>query len=386
MNSRIQLYSLKLLLIFTSLSFGQSDQNDLKIFGFFQSSFYLHSSQIKYTNPPAPKYEQNSNSFWQQQLNLLMSKNFGTDFTAFVNFKLTNSYSSDFNWGSFELHEAWFKYKYSEALNIKGGLMLARVFRLNEIKDRTILFPYIVRPLVYEEALDGVIPLYAFVPEQVNIQLYGVFNAGGVKLDYTLLAGNSGAAYRVSRGAMVSGYASSVDTTTSKLFGGRFGLQAGDLTLGTTITFDRSNQRDMGLGDLQRTRIGADIAYSAGNFNFEGEFISVIHSLNNGQKAMIKFLSDTDPKIGPGIDKLFYYGNLTYNINEEFYVYLKYDYLKDEIDGKLNEGMVSYSLGGGYRPNDSIVLKTQFIRYNYNSKRYIDSSSNMFLIGASVFF
>lgn len=388
MNARTLLYSLTLLLIFTSVSFSQSDQNDLKIFGFFQSSFFQHTSETIFKNPPAPTVSKSSNSFWQQQMNLLLSKNFGSSFTSFVNLKFTNSYSSHEGWGSFSIHEAWMKYQYSEALNIKAGLMLPKFNRLNEIKDRTVLFPYLFRPIVYEESLEGIIQIDAFIPENANLQVYGNFPVNTFKVDYAVFAGNSEAKYTITSNAAANktGYPSSTDTTSFKLFGGRIGFQYGNLSVGATVTFDKSNQMDKGLGNIQRTRVGADIFYSVDQFEFEGELISVNYNLNDSKKAILSLLSASDPQMGSGLDKLFYYGNLTYNINDEFYLFVMYDYLKDEMSGRLNEGLDSYSTGAGYKPNDSLTIKTQFKRFDYKNKRYVDYSTNMYMVGISVFF
>jgi len=124
-----------------SNTFAQEKETPIKIFGYFQNSF-----QHWTTFGERPR----QNSFSLQQLNLFFQKDIGSDWTAFVNFEFLNNFSSGRQWGSTKLEEAWVKYRANMRFNLKLGLLIPIFNNLNEIKNRTPLLPYIIRPLAYE--------------------------------------------------------------------------------------------------------------------------------------------------------------------------------------------------------------------------------------------
>ena len=129
------------LLLATASAGAQSQEKPLRIFGYFQNSFQQWT---------AFEFRPKQNSFSLQQLNLFFQKDLGTNWTAFVNFEFLNNFSSSRQWGSANLEETWVKYRASMRFNLKLGLLVPIFNNLHEIKNRTPLLPYIIRPLAYE--------------------------------------------------------------------------------------------------------------------------------------------------------------------------------------------------------------------------------------------
>jgi hypothetical protein len=154
--------------------FAQAENAGLNVFGYFQVALgYQKDVQT----------EREQNSFTLQQLNLFLQKKLTQDWTAFVNFEFVNSYSSFFNWGAFSLEEAWINYQRSDQFKLKLGLLTPAFNNLNELKNRTPLLPYVIRPVVYESSFREIIPTEDFVPARAFMQAYGIIPAGDTKLD-----------------------------------------------------------------------------------------------------------------------------------------------------------------------------------------------------------
>ncbi|MCH8021836.1 hypothetical protein IH785_18565, partial [candidate division KSB1 bacterium] len=101
---------------------AQGEQPPIKIFGYFQNSFQQWTAFEE-----RPK----QNSFSLQQLNLFFQKDLGPNWTAFVNFEFLNNFSSSRQWGSFNLEEAWVKYRADMRFNLKLGLLVPRFNNLH---------------------------------------------------------------------------------------------------------------------------------------------------------------------------------------------------------------------------------------------------------------
>ena len=128
---------------------GQSESRPLEIFGYFQNEFeHQHHTDSG-----------SFNTFALQELNLFFRKDLGKGLTSFVNLEAINNFSSSKRWGSLDLQEAWVRYKVGRRLNLKFGLQIPIFNNLNEIKNRTPLLPYVIRPLVYEASFSDIIPL-----------------------------------------------------------------------------------------------------------------------------------------------------------------------------------------------------------------------------------
>ncbi|MFQ5770818.1 MAG: hypothetical protein ACE5HX_09790, partial [bacterium] len=168
--------------IAVSNSLAQIGESPIRIFGYFQNS-------LQHWTTFEDRQEQNS--FSVQQLNLFFQKDLGQNWRAFVNFEFLNNFSSSRQWGAANLEEAWVRYRANEKFNLKLGLLIPIFNNLNEIKNRTPLLPYIVRPLVYETSFSEFIAVEEFTPARAFVQAYGFLPIDDVKLDYALFVGNS---------------------------------------------------------------------------------------------------------------------------------------------------------------------------------------------------
>jgi len=375
-----------ILLLGSGKAFSQSE---LQIFGFFQGT--LTSTDGKYSViADVPKavfgtdkltlaqQSQNSTTSNLQQLNLLFRKEFSESFTGWVNIEFANSFNSVNKWGQLSLEEAWVNYQGSNSFNLKVGYIIPKFGYLNEIKNRWPLLPYITRPLIYETS-NKTIDISHFVPEKAFAQVSGNLSFGSASLEYAAYVGNSEKSYISS----VSGGSLS-DTSGTKMFGGRIGLKTGDLSFGVSGTVDKENRMADLKENVSRKRLAFDAQYVLGKFFADGEYITVNMSPSNTSKSM---------------NKSFYYLTLGCNVIDELYLYGSYSYLKDEYDMALAGGMNGYIVGAGYKPNDNLVFKLGYSKYQSTSSlpvvinpalpamnTNIDINYNLFQLAVSVLF
>jgi hypothetical protein len=364
------------------------DSQPIDLFGFFQN---------KFTYIPESPLEKEKTSFSVQQMNLMFRKELGQDFTAFVNLQLTNSFSSERSWGAMDIEEAWMNYKFNDEFSIKAGLLIPTFNNLNEIKNRTPLLPFIIRPAVYESSMSQLVSLDDFVPQRAYIQISGTKMFEDLKLDYAVYVGNSDPAYltNINAGTFVSGN----DTSMFKLIGGRVGIRTGSIKAGISGTYDREKvEEDLGpmvfsAGDVPRMRIGGDLSFQTGGFTFDGEFIFCKFSMTDQSKAVLSSLvrMTTNPMTGKSAfgveqDETFYYVNLLYDINEKWFVYGGGSYLQDAADTYFSDGVIMPTFGGGFRPIESVVVKGQYVYVEAKNKDIVDIKTNNYNIAVSVLF
>jgi hypothetical protein len=386
--SRILLLSIAGLLAFVPHILAQVT-DELQIFGSVQTIFFHQESRMegKFPGLDAPvSSTETRNSFALQQLDLFFRKEMGDDFTAFVDLEFQLNYSSQNNWGSLSLQEAWMNYHHSDAFNVKTGLLFPAFNRMNEVKNRLALLPYLFRPLVYERLLSNKFLAEDFVPEHAFIQLHGTFPVGDFFGDYALYTGNAESSYITRRGADGSidadlnqkfEFLSGVDPTDLKLklFGGRIGLRTRDeqMSCGFSLTHDYNNMRDTTrypvyvvssqarelLGDdAPRYRFGADLFLRHGSFTLEGELIKVMYDDALAAKSDLS------------IEQAFAHGMIGYDILPALTAYVSMQW-GDYTFGVDSDYFV-YSLGGAYRLNESITAKAQYIIYD---ESFDDSAS-----------
>jgi hypothetical protein len=356
--------------------------NDLRIYGYMQVLGYNQRTENVISTPRGNITNiQERSTFSLQQMNLFLSKPIGDNFTAFVNLEFALSYASQRGWGSFSVEEAWANYNHSEALNVKAGLLLPTFNNLNELKNRTPLLPYLFRPFVYETSVASLLNAEDFLPERAYLQVYGSLPLGGLRFDYAFHGGNSETSYIASRSdpGRAGGSFTGEDSSPFKAVGGRLGLRnaAETFKVGVSGTYDRDRRRDttysqfgagaptipgmpsapreflVPLGDVPRVRVGADLSFSLWNFAFEGEYIGVFHD--------VQYPSGFQGTL----NKTFYYGSLLYNITDNFYAYVNYNYLKGDVVNPSEataNGLEAFGGGLGYRINDGLVAKTQYQR------------------------
>ena len=162
-----------------------------------------------------------------------------------------------------------------------------------QIKNRTPVLPYIIRPLVYETSLSEVVPVDEFVPARAFAQVYGILPANNVKVDYAVFFGNS-----TNISTQDDPGQSGVDTTATFLIGGRAGVRYKELKVGLSSTYDKASRfQDLAsmlpfslsaLEEVSRIRLGADISYTFGPLWFQGISYDAMPLQNHRSKRKIK--------------------------------------------------------------------------------------------------
>ena len=337
-------------------AFAQIGESPIRIFGYFQNQFKQEGS---------PRADRESNTFLLQQLNLFFQKNLGRNWSAFVNFEVLNSFSTSRNTGALNLEEAWIRHRLNKKLNLKIGLQIPTFNHLNQIKNRTPVLPYIIRPLVYETSLSEVVPVDEFVPARAFAQVYGILPANNVKVDYAVFFGNS-----PNISTQDDPGQSGVDTTATFLIGGRAGVRYKELKVGLSSTYDKASRfQDLAstlpfslsaLEEVPRIRLGADISYTFGPLWFQGEYIRLEY--DEGTKLV-------------DLDKDFLYGTIGWRITDELQIYGSF--WRTRVDNNRLVGEApdieiqrfvdatnSPSFGVAYNINERIVLKGQFAHFD----------------------
>jgi hypothetical protein len=390
---RILLVTVLCVLILQAGAFAQVE--GINIFGYYQGQFEQSIVSGKGLNRAW-------NTLNLQQMNIMLSKDLSPAFSSFISLQLSTNFNSAKGWGSLNVEEAWVKYRGSDYFNIKAGLLVPTFNNFNEIKTKTPLLPYIMRPLVYESPMADLVSATNFIPENAFFQIYGVLPAGPVKIDYAVYAGNNQPDFisTVTKSASLSGQ----DTSKFKLFGGRIGVRSGSLKIGVSGTYDRTNPGSPYalpayfrgtplftvagmIGPVVRNRIGVDASYQVAGFTVEGEYIGVFHTLKESQKSFLKMVPLlTAGNLYDDLDKATYYVTLVYDFNEEWYSYASYAKLQDNFNVVFHSGMNNYSVGGGYRPTGSVVVKAQYAKYEMIDRVVADFAMDRYSLAVSVYF
>ncbi|MFO7445546.1 MAG: hypothetical protein R6W90_04230 [Ignavibacteriaceae bacterium] len=384
MKTRQTLLSLLLVLTLSASAFGQS--NDLRIFGYFQNNYsYITTSDIEFFGTKSPGWD--TKSFMVQQMNLFAAKNFGTELSSFVNLEFTNSFSSENNVGGFKIEEAWLKYSPSNNFNLKSGLLIPRFNNFNEIKNRTVLLPYIYRPMVYETVFNSQFDIEDFVPLQAYVQIYGDLSLGDdFRFNYAAFMGNSSSENLINNDA---GLAAGADSSKSKMFGGRIGFEYDNLAAGVSTTYDKkkaTNVLETNLGYVPRIRFGAYLNYSVAGFELEAEYIKVSHKLSAETEAKIDTAGSLMYYPNFAMDKSWIHVNLLYNFTNSLYAYAGYDYMDTEDNWFSMGGLDQFVVGGGYKVNDAIVVKAEYVNQKSSLYGILPVTRQDYLLGASVYF
>ncbi len=347
---------------------AQPSGADLKVFGYFQAS-------LGYRKDLDSTLE--SKSFSLQQLNLFLQKELAQRWTIFINFELVNSFSSFRNWGAHNLEEAWVNYRHSAQFKLKLGLQVPTFNNLNEIKNRTPLLPYIIRPLAYESSFNEIIALDEFAPGQAFVQLYGFIPAKELKIEYAMFVGNSPNINSDPRRGQTG-----VDTTKLFLVGGRFGLRTGNFKLGVSATYDHLNFSRAPLAQrystssfkkVPRLRLGGDFSLNVGKWLWESEFIRVTYD-------------DDIPELN--IDKKFYYGTLGFQLTERFLAYGGYWFIGENALPLRDLDIIAPTVGAAFNLSEAIFVKTQYgpVRFETSRPAASETRADYYYLAISVIF
>jgi hypothetical protein len=336
-----------------------------RVFGYFQNS-------LTYVN--ARSSESDYTSFSMQQLNLMMQQELTPDWTAFINLEFVNSFSTSRFLGDLNLEEAWVRYRISQRLNLKLGLHVPEFNRLNTIKTKMPLLPYIVRPLAYESSLSEVIPTHEYVPEHAYVSLYGTIPVGAVTVDHAVYVGNS-----PNLSTTLGQGQSAVDTSVTFLTGFRLGVRAEAIQAGVSGSLDfvdypqeimtHIRDKSADITEIPRYRFGSDLRLAAGPLTFEGEMI------------FVRYDDDISETL---IDKEFYYGTIMYTVNDRLTIFGGYWYTGQEVievpqgfDVGLDRFDASQRIpnfGVAYTVNDRLTAKLHFGKIDEETKsRYRDN-------------
>lgn len=364
--------------------YAQPDESSIKIFGFFQNEF-------EYQKGTGDIKDFDQNTFVLQQLNLFFQKDFSSKWTSFVNLEMLNSFSSSHRQGGFNIEEAWVNYRSSRQFKLKLGLQIPIFNNFNEIKNRTPLIPYVIRPLVYETAFSENIQVEEYAPKNAYVQIYGFIPSNNLKIDYAVFFGNTPNISRQTF-ADVTGR-SGTDTTSSVLFGGRLGLRYNELKFGVSMTRDIINYFS-GYYDtllnvspfkfkaVPRIRLGSDFSVNIENFSFECEYIQVTYDFDVS---------------GFNFDKKFYYATLGYFVSDPLFVYLSYWFTEEHfppytIMNNLKTELLRIkvpNIGFSYHLNDKIITKLHYAFVGIHSSNetiYLDRNFHFLATAISVFF
>ncbi len=366
-----------LFFLITVTAAAQTRETPLRIFGYFQDSFEHRAIKI----------DADQNFFNLQQLNLFFQKDLAQNWRAFVNLEFLNNFSSNRQWGSAKLDEAWVRYRVNEKFNLKLGLLIPVFNHLNEIKNRTPLLPYIIRPIAYETSFEEFVAVEDYTPERAFVQVYGFFPFGETKFDYAVYLGNSP---NINNNSEIG--QTGVDSTDTFLGGGRIGLRVGELKFGFSFTRDNSNLLQQveaefpggpagRFNEVPRTRFGGDLSYHLGKLSFEAELID------------FKLANESELDL----ERSFYYGTLGYQVTERFYTYASFWKIDDALqvfDSDVERlKMKIPTFGASFKVNDRIALKGQVARAQITAEAMVMDQKvrekediDLLAFAASIFF
>lgn len=397
-------------LLCTTKSFAQ-DEDELYVFGFAQVLF--NAKMMDFTVNESTlipfEFEQSfeSNSFSLHQVNLFFQKPINERSLFFLSLEASGSYSTKTPSGNFEIPEGWINYRFSELLELKAGLLLPKFNNLTEIKNRLPLFPYLIRPLMYEGLLSSLVYVEDYKPQSAYFQISGSKKIRpSHSLEYALYVGNAENSFlskQIDDSFTVNENSAALyrgeNLNTALLFGGRIGViqNLQNFKAGVSFTYDKDNKtkeensmfRLPGLttpvlGEIDRYRLGFDLSFNIADFSFEGEYMGAFHDHSVVRK--------TPAYSNANLNKFFLYSGLTYHISEQFYAFGYYSLSKDysyefiHANTPSAGGINIYSVGGGWKPFENTSIKLQYLKSDIGANDYLEYSITMISLGVSTIF
>ncbi len=405
-----------LLIFFISGLSTNTIASGLDISGYAQAN-------VAYVKTVDPKPSSSYSTFNIQEMDLILQNDLSNEITAFIDLQFLNTYSSTMGWGDFNLDQLWVRYSPFDALNIKFGHIVPTFNAFNEIKTKFPLQPFIYRPLVYETTFQYFIKPEEYLPSHVALQINGTLKNGPIKFDYAMFGGNSD--FIVSNKIPGAGQFSiaGLDSTNFKLYGGRIGARISGVKLGVSYTYDKTPNTAINsnidlvnaklkerntvssyqipllnkVGEGDRNRIGVDLSIEAFGLTFESEYIHAFNTLSEADEATLKNLitfssvstgvAGVAPKtmFSDKLDRQFFYGNLTYDFLERFFVMAGFSYLKNHFERALLEYGLTGILGGaGFRLSDNVTIKAQYTNLRNDTRKEPMVKLNTSIVGAGV--
>jgi hypothetical protein len=382
-------------------------------------------ANVAYSKAIDPKPSSSSSTFNIQEMDLILQNDLSNEITAFVDLQFLNTYSSTMGWGDFNLDQLWVRYTPIEALNIKFGHIVPTFNAFNEMKTKFPIQPYIFRPVVYESSFQYIIKPEEYLPSHAALQINGSLKKGTFKFDYAVFGGNSD--FIVSNKVAGAGQFSiaGLDSTNFKLYGGRIGARFSGVKLGVSYTYDKTPNTAINnsivlvnanlkaknatlplsyqipllnkVGEGDRNRIGVDFSVEVSGLTFESEYIHAINTLSDADKATLKNLITYSsvpsgvagvasiPMFSDKLDRQFFYGNLTYDFLERFFVTAGFSYIKNHFERAILEyGLTGIIGGAGFRLSDNVTIKAQYANLRNNISKDPMIKVHMSIVGAGV--
>lgn len=396
--------------LFCSSLVNASQVAGIDIYGYFQSELLYERSIMKAFGAIDTTTRTTSEV---AELDLFFNKQITQKISALVNFQLTGNYSSENLWGDFNLDQAWVKFDLSKMFVLRIGHLVPIFNQFNEIKSRFPLFPFIVRPAIYESNYGKMVQSSIFLPLHAAMQINGTVPMGKTKFDYAIFGGNSEFINTKKGASDYSIVPFGTDSTNFKMVGGRLGLRAFDLKFGVSGTYDKSRNDDINgsitmanntmkeilgdqapvlpfIGEVPRYRFGVDLSFTNGRFNFQSEYIYVHFTPDGIAKRNLDLVSlatqQSPSPINTELDRQFAFASLTCYITEKFNATIAGYYNKTVSQLLLDHGLYGVDFCLGYNITDGIAVKAQ-IR-DVRSDRHCTIRWNDFISAAaiSVFF
>ncbi len=394
----------------TTKSFAQ-EEDELYVFGFAQVLFNakMMDFTVNESNLIPFDFEQSfeSNSFSLHQVNLFFQKPINERSLFFLSLEASGSYSTKVPSGNFEIPEGWINYRFSESIELKAGLLLPKFNNLTEIKNRLPLFPYLIRPLMYEGLLSSLVYVEDYKPQSAYFQVSGSKKLhANHSIEYALYVGNAENSFlgkEVDNSFSIDENSGTLypgeNISKTLLFGGRIGViqNLQNFKAGVSFTYDKDNKtkeensmfRLPGLttpvlGEINRYRLGLDLSFNISDFSFEGEYMGAYHDHSNIRK--------TPAYANANLNKFFLYSGLTYHLSDRFYAFGYYSLSKDysfefvQANTPSAGGINIYSIGGGWKPYENTSIKLQYLNSVIGANDYLEYSINMISLGVSTIF
>ena len=390
------------------------EDDDLQIYGFTQLMYLYRMTD--YTIEAGGEFENaysqsfRSTTFSLHQVNLFFRKPINPRTTFFLNLEASGSYSSRTPSGYLEIPEGWISYNFNDYLEVKVGLLLPKFNNLTEIKNRLPLFPYLIRPILYESLVSSVFKSEDYRPDQAYFQIvYDRPISSQLIFNSAFYIGNSEDSFlartedrtitdlQLEERTMI--YLGE-DLNSAMLFGGRIGIEnvLNTFKFGISGTLDEDNKnrieesvfkfpslRTPILGEVRRYRVGIDLSFTLSDkLAFEGEYLSAFHDHSTIHK--------TPAYKNANLNKFFVYNSLTYNINSQFYIFGGGSFSKDNTyefvvqNSPDAAGLVSYNIGGGWKPIENTIIKAQLFKARSGQDSFLDYRVTFFAIGISTIF